>query len=103
MIREAKKVYFKQLIETSNNKTKTMWYIINKVTRKAEKSSHLPHLLITNNKEVSIVKTAEAFNNYFFNMVDDLQIQIDNDTSQISLVKNTYQNDFSHMNIIPVT
>ena len=50
----------------SENKTKAMWNIINKVTRKAEKSSHLPHSLIMNNKEVSIVKISEAFNNYFF-------------------------------------
>ena len=35
--------------------------------------------------------------------MDDLQIQIDNDISPISLLKNTYQNDFSQMNIIPVT
>ena len=35
-------------------------------------------------------------------MADDLQTQIDNDTSLISLPKNTNQNDFSQMNIIPV-
>ena len=29
LIREAKNVYFKQLIETSENKTKTVWNIIN--------------------------------------------------------------------------
>jgi hypothetical protein len=54
------------------------------------------------NREVSIVKSAEAFNNHFLNMADDLQIQIDNDISPISLLKNAYQNDFSQMNIIPV-
>ena len=63
MIREAKKIYFKHLIDTSENKTKTMWNIINKVTRKAEKSNHLPHSFKMINKEVSIVKSAEAFNN----------------------------------------
>ena len=31
-----------------------------------------------NNKEVSMVKTAEAFNNYFLNMAGDLQVQIVN-------------------------
>ena len=103
MVREAKKVYFKRTIEISENKTKTMWNIINKITRKAEKSNHLPHSFIMNNKEVSIVKSAEAFNNYFLNMVEDLHIQIDNDTSPISLLKNAYQNDFSQINIIPVT
>ena len=35
-------------------------------------------------------------------MADDLQTQIDNETSPISLLKNAYQNDFSQMNIIPV-
>ena len=34
VIREAKKVYFKHLIETSESKTKTVWSIISKVTRK---------------------------------------------------------------------
>jgi hypothetical protein len=38
VIREAKKVYFKHLIETSENKTKAMWNTINKLRRKAEKS-----------------------------------------------------------------
>ena len=36
-------------------------------------------------------------------MADDLQIPIDNDISPSSHFKNAYQNDFSHMNIIPVT
>ena len=57
MIREAKKkVYFKQTIEISENKIKSMWNIINTVTRGAEKSNQLPHSLIMNNKKVSIVK-----------------------------------------------
>ena len=54
-----------------------------------------------NNEEVSIVKTAEAFNNHFLNMADDLQS--DNETSLILLLKVTYQNDFSQMKIIPVS
>jgi len=39
-----------------------------------------------NNKEVSIVKSAEAFNNYFLT-ADDLQIQIGIDISPISLLE----------------
>jgi hypothetical protein len=38
-----------------------------------------------NSKEVPIVKAAKAFNNNFLNVADDLQIQIDNDISPISL------------------
>jgi hypothetical protein len=44
-----------------------------------------------NNMEVPIEKSAEAINNYFFNI------------SPISLLKNVYQNDFPQMNVIPVT
>jgi uncharacterized protein YutD len=89
VIREAKRMYFKHLLETSENKTKTMWTIINRVTRKAKKSNHLPHLF--------------KMNNYFLNITDNLQIRTDNDISPISLLKNAYQNNFSQMNIIPVT
>ena len=35
-------------------------------------------------------------------MAEYFHIQIDNDTSLISLLKNAYQNDFSQMDIIPV-
>ena len=80
-----------------------IWYVINNVTRKAEKSHHSVDSFKMNNREVSRVKSAEAFNNWFLNMVDDLQIQTDNDISHIALVKNNYQNDFSQMYIIPVT
>jgi hypothetical protein len=100
VIRVAQKIYFKHLLETLENKTKTMWTIINRVTRKAKKSNHLPHVFKMNNTEVSVEKSAEAFNNYFLNITYDLQIQTDID---ISLLKNAYQNDFSQMNIIPVT
>jgi hypothetical protein len=35
-------------------------------------------------------------------MADNLQIEIDNDISHLSLLKNAYQNYFSQMSIIPV-
>ena len=80
-----------------------MWNIINNVTRNAEKSSHLPYSFKMNNKAVSTVKSAEAFNNYFLTMADDSQIQTDYDIWLISLLKNANQNDFSQVNITPVT
>jgi len=40
-----------------------MWNIINKVTRKADKSNHVSHSFKMNNKEVTMVKSVEAFNN----------------------------------------
>jgi len=46
-------------------KTKTVWTIINKVTRKVKKSNHLPHTLQMDNTEVAIERSAEVFNNYF--------------------------------------
>ena len=48
--------------------------IINRVTRKAKKSNHLPHTFQMDNMEVAIERSAELFNNYFLNIVDNLQI-----------------------------
>jgi hypothetical protein len=47
-----------------------------------------------NNKEVSTIKTTEAFNNNFLNMANDSQIKTDNHISPISLLKNANENDF---------
>jgi hypothetical protein len=44
VIREAKKVYFKHLTKTSENKTKPMWNIINKVTRLRNPVTYHTHL-----------------------------------------------------------
>jgi hypothetical protein len=41
--------------------------------------SQLPHSFKMHNKAVSTVKSAEAFNNYVLNMVDDLYKQTAND------------------------
>jgi len=71
-----------------------MWNIINNVTREADKSSHLLYSFKMNNKEVSTVKTTEAFNNNFLNMANDSQIKTDNHISPISLLKNANENDF---------
>jgi hypothetical protein len=103
VIREAKTTYFQHLLETSENKTKTMWTIINSVTRKAKKSNHLPLYFKMNNMEVPIEKSAEALSDYFLNTADDLQIQTDNNTSPVTLLQNGYQYDFAQMKIIPVT
>jgi hypothetical protein len=80
-----------------------MWNIINRVTRKAKKYNHVPHLFKVNNMEIPIEKSAKAINSYFFNITDNLEIQTDFDISPISLLKNVYQNGFSQMNVIPVT
>jgi ribosome-binding ATPase YchF (GTP1/OBG family) len=56
-----------------------------------------------NNMEIPIEKSAQAINNYFFNITDNLKIQTNFHSSPISLLKNVNQNDISQMNVIPVT
>jgi hypothetical protein len=46
---------------------------------------------------------AEVFSNYFVNITENLKIQIDNDSSPISFLKNAYPKEFLCMNIIPVS
>jgi hypothetical protein len=44
VISEARKLYYKDLIETSENKVKTTFYIISNVTGMTDNSKHMPPL-----------------------------------------------------------
>jgi hypothetical protein len=59
VIREATKLYYKNVIQESETKPKTVWNIINSVSGKADKASHLPHSFKLNNRKVLIERTAE--------------------------------------------
>jgi hypothetical protein len=55
------------------------------------------------NKDIQSEEAAEVLNYYFLNVTDNLQPQIDNIISPLSLLKNAYQTVFPSMEIIPVT
>jgi exonuclease III len=101
VIHTAKKLYYKQTIEKSNNKIKATWHIINEekgITKRKfaiKKISHNNRLL-TNPKYI-----ADLFNNYFISMADltkmdhikDLNHFIESSLKYLKMChKNTFEN-----------
>jgi hypothetical protein len=58
VIREPRKLNYKDLIETSENTVKTTWNIINSVIKKTDKSQHMPPLYKIRDKEVLLENVA---------------------------------------------
>jgi len=54
VIREAGKLNYKDLVETSENTVKTNWNIIHNVTGKTDKSKHMPPLFKIVDKETQL-------------------------------------------------
>jgi len=53
--------------------------------------------------EKSPKQSAEAFNNYFFNITENLNILFAKDNNPISLLKKYYTFEFQHMQIVLIT
>jgi hypothetical protein len=89
VICEAKKLYYNQLIETSN-RNKTAWNIIRNVFHKPTKYNHMPATLKMDNKNIQFKDVADAFNEHFLNIADSLQTHTDKRNSPLKLLKNAY-------------
>ena len=75
VINEAKKVYYKEIIIKSKNKTKTIWNIINKETGNSAKENNIQFLKIKNHTVYNRVSIANELNTYFSNIVDSSGIK----------------------------
>jgi hypothetical protein len=62
----------------------------------------MPDTIKIDGEEQSLEQAAEAFNNYFLNVTENLNTQSAKDNS-ISLLKNYYPSEFPPMQIVPVT
>jgi hypothetical protein len=60
---------------SSENKSKTSWSEIKSEIRKANSKNHTPSEFKLGNKIIHISQTARAFNKYFLNLFDELNIQ----------------------------
>jgi hypothetical protein len=73
-----KKLCYKHLVGTSENKIKTSWNIIKNVTNKTNNFNEIPSSFKKDNNIFQSEEAAEVVNNYFINVDDNLQSQIDN-------------------------
>jgi hypothetical protein len=71
VIREAKKLHYKRLIENSSNKMKTSWNIIKTELNKRNNPNDMPSSLKLNNNNFQSGVAAEVFNDYYQNLAEN--------------------------------
>jgi hypothetical protein len=72
VIYEAKKLYYNQLIETSNNRNKTVWNIIRNLSHKSSRDICMPDMFKLNNRNIQCNDVPDVFNKYFLNVANSL-------------------------------
>jgi hypothetical protein len=82
VIKEAKKLYYKDIITKSKNKMKTTWNIIQKGTGKKIKEDEIKSLRINNIIVHNQVSIANAFNDYFLNVAEKITNNINEDKKE---------------------
>jgi hypothetical protein len=75
IIRKAKQIYYIELLVSSSNKSKTSWNIIKSETCKMNTRIHTLSEFELGNKFIHKDQSAEAFNNFFLNVVEELNIE----------------------------
>ena len=74
VIKEVKKLYYKEVISKSKNKMKTTWNIIPKETSKLTNENNIKSLRI-NDVVYNQVAIANELNNYFLNIAGSISNQ----------------------------
>jgi hypothetical protein len=68
-------MYYNELLVSSSNKSKTSCNIIKSETGKVNSKVHTLSEFKLGNKNIHINQAAEAFNNLFLNVVEELNIE----------------------------
>jgi hypothetical protein len=79
------------------------WNIIKNETGRRSVTEQMPSKLSNNDIAVNLENAADAFNKYFVNTTDKLNIQNPKQNAAISLLRASYPNSVTKMKIIPVT
>jgi hypothetical protein len=96
-------MYYSELLVSSNNKSKTSWNIINSETCKMNTIVHTPSELKLGNKRIHKDQYADAFNNFFLNVVEELNIEQANIELASLLLNKLFLDGFPEMINIPIT
>jgi len=103
VVREAKKLYYHELIANSENKVKMTWKIIKYLTGNIQNSQHVSPTFTVDGIEQLPKQATEAFNNSFLNITENLNIHFAGDNNPISLLKKYYPFEFTPIQIVPIT
>lgn len=103
IIRRATEMYYSDLLALSDDKFRTSWNIIKSESGKGNNKIHKPSEFKLGNKNVCINQAAEAFNNYFLNVVEELNIDKAGIKSAIPLRRKWFSGGFPNMIHISIT
>jgi hypothetical protein len=103
VIRKAKQMYYKSLIMSSENKSKTAWNIIKIESGKSNTTMHLPSFFKLDDSIIHSDYVTEVFNGYFCNLVDKLNVNSPSMDSAMNLLRTSFPNGFSTLEVVPIT
>lgn len=92
VLRQAKRLYFDRLILNSENKSRTVWRIINTTIKNDSSYKEPTPILINNSEAYDKELISNSFNSYFVNLPKSLATSIthaQNDNAFISVVENS--------------
>jgi hypothetical protein len=87
---------------TPENKPQTAWSIINFESGKFKNKNHTPLMLRSDKTFFQINSAAEAFNDYFLNVIEKLNIEDVNNNSALLSFNKLSSQDFPVTTIIPI-
>jgi len=91
VIKEAKKVYYKEVISKSKNEMKTTWNIIHKETSKLTNKNIIKSLRINDHAVYNKITIANELNNYFLNIVGSISNKRINEKEDASPLQNLFK------------
>jgi hypothetical protein len=103
VIKEAKKQHYSRLITKSDNKIKTTWNIVKRVTGKVHVTEQVTSLSTDNGKVKDPETVAKAFNIFFLTITESLNLHIMGKEDAISFLKDAFPVKFPDIKIIPTT
>ena len=97
-----KKTYYNELTLNSENKVKTSWKIIRKLTRKSQPTFLFPTFKV-DGVEQSHNNVAVAFNNHFLNVAEGLNTHIARDSDPVALLRKSHPSEISTTQTVPIS
>jgi len=91
IIKEAKKLYYKEVISKSKNKTKTTWNIIRKETSKLMNKNNIKSLRINDYIVYNQITIANELNNYFLKIAGSIRNKRINEKEEASPLQNSFK------------
>jgi hypothetical protein len=104
VIREAKRIYYSNLISSSDKKVKTTWKIVEKeIGTKKDSRERLPKNFKLRDNKINPNKAAQTFNKHFISLAENLNAKTTNVNPAMTYLYKYYTNAFPAMNVVPVT